>query len=102
MVGRIIGPKSGGWWPVELDYTPLKKDLLSAQLVYNAKEIGMKPDIDFIVILISEVTNLKLTRKAYALRGVSQKKIFEANAIFDTGANVFGLGVKTFCMTSKS
>jgi hypothetical protein len=75
VTGKITGPMSGGWWPVELDYTPLKKDLLSAQLVYNAKEIGMKPDIDFIVIPISEVNNLKLSRKAYALRGVSQKNL---------------------------
>ena len=94
----------------KVDYTLSQQSLLSDQLLCSAERIGMRPDIDVIVALKSEVVNLKLAntahalenvpvvanlevaRKAYALKDVSQKKSFEANAVFDTGTNVLVTG----------
>ncbi len=86
----------------EVDYTLSQQDFLSDQLLCNAEEIGMKPDKDVIVVLKSEMVNLKVAKKAYALKHVPPKETFEANAIFDTGTNVLVTGCLGICMTLKS
>ena len=64
-------------------------DVASTQMLINALNAGMVPDADFIVIPALERDGLKISRQNYGSGGLEQKRVFRANAVFDTGANIF-------------
>ena len=89
VLGTIVGPVTAGRYPIQLDYVSETDDVASTQLLFNALNVGMVPEVDFIVIPAYERDGLKISRKNYGLGGLEQKRVFRANAVFDTGANIF-------------
>jgi hypothetical protein len=88
-LGTIVGPVTAGRYPIQLEYVPDADDVASTQLLFNALNVGMVPEQDFIVIPAFERDGLKVSRKNYGSGGLEQKRVFRANAVFDTGANIF-------------
>ncbi len=88
MPGTIVGPVTAGRYPIQLEYVPDADDVAS-QMLFNALNVGVVSEADFIVIPALERNGLKISCTNYGSGGLEQKRAFRANAVFDTGANIF-------------
>ena len=72
VLGTIVGPVTAGRYPVQLNFVPETDDIASTQLLFNALNVGMVPEEDFIVI---PTFGLKISRSG-AKKGIPDECCF--------------------------